>query len=63
MRFFWEMGFRGTERIEATKEKVGFAKWDLFFSKGGNVHEQTSLCFVPYQNLYWPCLPRQGYCV
>jgi hypothetical protein len=37
MRFFWEMGFRGTERIEATKEKVGFAKWDLFFSNGGNV--------------------------
>jgi hypothetical protein len=71
MRFFWEMG-EGDRENEATKEKVGFVKWNLFFPKMGMswvhkhvkiLHEQTSLCFVPYQNLYWPCLPRQGYCV
>jgi len=34
MRFFWEMG-EGDRENEATKEKVGFAKWDLFFLKMG----------------------------
>jgi hypothetical protein len=36
MRFFWEMG-EGDRENEATKEKVGFAKWDLFFYEDGNV--------------------------
>jgi hypothetical protein len=44
MRFFWEMG-EGDRENEATKEKVGFAKWDLFFPKMG-MYMNKHLCVL-----------------